>query len=246
MNISREVAWKYIAAFLLSLKQTHKILCKWSFCKPHHRCQLQFYEAVLINPLLLHTVEKCSWLSYTSYDVRVYVFVIILQTSENSWDVKAFICRSCNTWIIRVRAIYVLEREKSNIHHRQIAKRNKVMTSRFSKLKCDLHGKYQAPLEPLLQFCIWRNVKKKQDKNKVKHRLIFLSVLFHYFFHWFKKPKTRDLEKLCSTTQTEHKPLIALITWCLQNQDVHYGKVSCLWKRENNYKLMRANMMNLK
>ena len=138
------------------------------------------------------------------------------------------------------------EREKSNIHHRQIAKRNKVMTSRFSKLKCDLHGKYQAPLEPLLQFCIWRNVKKKQDKNKVKHRLIFLSVLFHYFFHWFKKPKTRDLEKLCSTTQTEHKPLIALITWCLQNQDVHYGKVSCLWKRENNYKLMRANMMNLK
>lgn len=116
MNISREVAWKYIVAFLLSLKQTHKILCfKWSFCKPHDRCQLKFYEAVLINPLLLHTVEKCSWLSCGTYDVHVYVFVIILQTSKNSWDVKAFICRSCNTWIIRVRAIYVLEREKSNI-----------------------------------------------------------------------------------------------------------------------------------
>lgn len=116
MNISREVAWKYIVAFLLSLKQTHKILCcMWSFCKPHHRCQLKFYEAVLINPLLLHTVEKCSWLSCGTYNVHVYVFVIILQTSKNSWDVKAFICRSCNTWIIRVRAIYVLERQKSNI-----------------------------------------------------------------------------------------------------------------------------------
>ena len=64
------------------------------------------------------------------------------------------------------------ERGKSNIYHRQIAKRNKVMTSRFRKLKCDLHGKYQAPLEPLFAIL---HLKKCKEKTRTKTKLNIAS-----------------------------------------------------------------------
>ena len=57
------------------------------------------------------------------------------------------------------------ERAESNIHHRQITEKNKVMTSRFSKLKCDLRGKYQAPLERLFAIL---HLKKCKEKTRTK------------------------------------------------------------------------------
>ena len=66
---------------------------------------------------------------------------------------------------LRDKLYPVGEKGKSNIHYRQIAKRNKVMTSRFSKLKCDLHGKYQAPLEPHLKKC------KEKTRTKTKSNM---------------------------------------------------------------------------
>ena len=64
------------------------------------------------------------------------------------------------------------ERGESNIHHRQTAKKNKIITSRFSKLKCDLHGKYQAPLEPLFAILY---LKKCKEKARTKTKLNIAS-----------------------------------------------------------------------
>ena len=51
------------------------------------------------------------------------------------------------------------------------------MTSRFSKLKCDLHGKYQAPLEPHLKKCK-EKTRTKTKSNIWPHISERLSLIF--------------------------------------------------------------------